>query len=85
MIGALGFLAFSAGAGLASIGLRNLAQGSGPDLREAVKEGIRCWKTIEAAAGAARAEFDAFQAEVRAEASQPGETQRRRIRLESAE
>jgi hypothetical protein len=84
MSGALQFLTFSLGAGLAMAGLRAFREGTEFDARAALKEGVRVWKTVADAAGAAQAEFDAFQAEVAAEprAADAGQAHRRRIMLE---
>jgi hypothetical protein len=84
MNGALGLISFGLGACLATVVLRGLGEGAVPDVRQAAKRGIRAWKTIADAAGAAQAEFDAFQAEVRAQSHVPqaAASRRRRIALE---
>lgn len=84
MNGPLGFVCFSLGAGLVTLVLRNAANEPAPDARAAVKQGIRIWKSVEQAAGAAQAEFNDFQAEIRAESAVGAsrEQPRRRIRVE---
>jgi len=84
--GVLAFAAFGLGATLASAVMRGLNEGSQPDPRTALKEGVRLWKTVTDAAEAAQTEFDAFQAEMRkeleVETARPSTQTRRRIALE---
>jgi hypothetical protein len=69
MSGPLGVLAFGLGATLVTSGARFLTEGTGPDLHGVVKDGLRVWLTMVDAASAAKAVFEAFQAETRSELS----------------
>ncbi len=63
----LGFALFGLGATVGTEVVRTLAGGEQLDPREAVKTGVRLWNTLTQAAADAQTEFDAFQAQVKAD------------------